>query len=211
MTDLPFPDLPETHPANKIDPKMLRFNDSAFAPKLRFQDRLAVAALQLAGMNSIQVALAYGVNRRTATRMLDPNKYKDVTEERMRLGDDAFIAKYVTEEAVAKVDAFAGRPELEETHRETTPKGVRAKVPNKRASTHQGINVHKPANAPHSHRIEVKYHKPHEDAPEGWWTLLLDESGMEDTWFGDVDEFSHLTSASALKYAKAYLDQTYGG
>lgn len=212
MTDLPFPDLPPTHPANRVDPRLLRFNDSDFSPKLNFGERCSVAALQLMGINSVQVALAYGINRRTATRMMQKDKYRTIQDEINRLGKADFIATYCTEDALKRVESMANHPNmtLQKRDEEATPKGVRAGIPNKRAGAQAGISVHKAVGAPYSQRIEVKWGKFHEDAPEGWWARCLDMDDMLDVWFGDPDKDTHLTSAAALRHAKTWLDEQYG-
>lgn len=208
---LNFPDLAPDHPANRLSPNALRENDHSFSAKLRFDERCSVMALQLAGVNAGQVALAYGINRRTATRMLQPGKYADVKRKLRDLGEKDFIATYVTEDALAKVQQFAASPLLDRNSAEDPVlKGERRGIPNRRGTSGQGITVYKPDGAPHSHRIDVQWGKFHEDAPEGWWAKLLDEGGMEDAWFGDADADSHITSASALRFAKKYLDEVYG-
>ena len=208
---LPFPDLPATHPANRIDPRLLRVNDSAFAPKLNFGERCSVVALQLMGINSMQVALAYGINRRTATRMMQRDKYRNVHDELAKMGQTAFIATYCTEDAVAKVEAVANHPDLELSKREVeaTPKGTKAGIANKRANSNAGISVYKAPGAPFTQRIEISWGKFNEDAPEGWWARCLDMEDMQDVWFGNPDVDSHLTSQSALRAAKAWLDEQY--
>lgn len=207
---LPFPDLPASHPANKLDPRLLRVNDSAFAAKLNFGERCSIAALQLAGINPTQVALAYGINRRTCIRIVEPGrKYKDVKDEIAKLGRTEFIATYVTDDAMGRVNSFAAAPELEMKQTELPKKGEQGNVPNRRASGMAGISVYKPANAPHSHRIDVQWGKFHDDAPEGWWTQLLDQDDMLGVWFGDVDNGSHVTSQKALQHAKRFLEELY--
>ena len=207
---LPFPDLPASHPANKLDPRLLRVNDSDFAPKLSFGERCSIAALQLAGINPTQVALAYGINRRTCIRIVEQgSKYRAVKDEILRLGQATFISTYVTESAMALINAHADAPELKVKVTELPKKGERGNVPNKRASANAGISVYKPVAAPHSHRIDVQWGKFHDDTPEGWWSQLLDQDDMLGQWFGDPEKGTHVTSQSALRHAKTFLDETY--
>jgi hypothetical protein len=209
MQTIPFPDLAPDHPANKLNPALLERNSSTFAPKLTFADRCSAAALQLAGINPNLVAIAYGVNRRTITSLVAAGRkaYGDVKRELASMGREAFIAKYVTEDAMKRVNEAGSSPEAALPRAELPPAGVSAGIPNRRATGHAGINMHRGPTHEYTHRVEIKWCKPADDVEEGWYSDMLDVPDLAGNPFGDPDNKSHLTSQSALRFAKSWLDE----
>lgn len=204
---LPFPDLSPDHPANKLNPVLIERNNTQFAPKLTFADRCTCLALHKAGVAIPPIAIAYGVNRRTVAHIISSHRaYKDVKREFETLGLKPFIAKYVTEEAMTKINNAKEDPEVSLPRDKVPPAGVSAGIPNVRARMHAGITLHRGPGHEYSHRIEILWCQP-EGAPEGWYSKMLDVEEISNTPFGDAENQSHLTSASALRFAKTWLDE----
>lgn len=83
--------------------------DNKFGPKLDFDQRCEILALWRTGLVSrMSLSRAYGIDRRTVSHIYanDSVHYRDVREEEAKLGKDAFLAKYLTENAMAKLKAM---------------------------------------------------------------------------------------------------------
>ena len=211
MNELRFPALDASHPLNSAAPE--DFPAQTFAPKLSFADRCAILGFYKMGFAVPQIAAGFGVNRRTINKVISEisDKYKAVREEYHRIGEGAFIAKYVTPEWAEKVMAAKVLPEVELRGRDYDAAAPeRAGVANKRASSQKGISTIKEDRHDFSHRIEVDWldadtAKDIEGRvfqhPAGWYWRDLD-SDQPDLWNGDPENDYHLTSAKALQHAR---------
>lgn len=201
-----FPNLPADHPANQVQPELLHGHESKFEPKLSFDERCAAFAAMQMRFSLRQVALAFSINRRTASRIgnLSSKSYKAVHDEYERLGRDTFISKYFTEDVLRRIQAVENDPELNVPRDKVPPAGVKYGVPNERANGHRGISTYKLPEM--THRIETIWLADHPDMTPGWYTILLDVEWMAGQPFGDVDKKTHLTSQSALQYARWWLE-----
>lgn len=206
------PDLPAEHPANQIPQELLTLGDSKFAPKLSAFERCQVLALRKSGMSKGAIAITFGIDRRTVTHICNPRgtRYRSVRNEADSLGDKAFILKYVTEDLMQRVRAAAATPEgqaSDDVDRQT-PGAAKVGRVNKHATGKSGISMHKGDGHTFTHRIDVKWVEGKDGFPDGWYADLLDTSEAGQL-LGNPDDNSHLTSLSALRYAKDYLDENY--
>lgn len=205
------PDLAPDHPANRIPLDALSVGESKFAAKLMVEERCQILALRLVNMSIGAIAATFKIDRRTVTHICKDSspRYKQIRDIKQSMGEQAFISKYVTEDLLVRVTAAATTPEAQETWAEHDQKPA-AGTPNKQAHGKSGITPYKGPSHEHSHRIEVSWVEGKEGYPNGWYTLLLDTGTVDATeYLGDPEKGSHLTSLSALNYAKAYLDENY--
>lgn len=206
------PDLPPTHPANKIPAELMQLGESKFASKLTVHERCQVLALRKAGMSKGAIAITFGIDRRTVTHICNATgtRYRNVRDQAQSMGDSAFITKYVDDELMQRVKAAAETPEAKASDEKDAkkPGGSKLNVVNPRANGKAGVSMHKGAGHAFTHRVDVKWIEGKDGFPDGWYTDLLDTPEAGDP-IGNPDEHSHITSLSALTYAKAYLDENY--
>lgn len=208
-----FPDLPADHPAQKLNPSVLKQHNSNFEAKLTFAERCSLYALHLRGTSTAMLAAAFGVNRRTVTHLCSPDssRYRNVRDQFKAMGQDAFMAEYFTETAVERLNAAAHKAEVTESTAEYRTKTMaeRGGHASERATSCSGLSTIKLPHHEFSHRIEVAWldantaeddNGPFEH-PAGWYWRDLD-SDLPERWQGDPDSGSHLTSAKALQHAK---------
>lgn len=205
--------LSPTHPASLIPKELLTLGESRFAAKLTVNERCQVLALRIAGMSIGAVAVTFGVNRRTVTHICndDSPRYHAIRKIRDTMGNDAFVTKFVTEDLVDRVKEAATKPEANESYAEHDALNPERKgVPNKRATKCSGISMHKGPNHAFTHRVSVEWVEDRAGYADGWYSTLLDVEGEDASVpFGDPDQNSHLTSGTALAYAKNYCNENY--
>lgn len=167
-------------------------DSSEFKPKLSNEERCAVLALHILGVRTEPIALAFNINRRTVTSVVNSSSvhYKDTRKERQRLGDKAFVEKYATEEMRQRVLSVSKRPEL------------RDKTPDARERRKSGIHVVHPEQCAYSHRLEIVY-KADAD-PCGWYYRDLDSKSSPNEWFHNGPD-SLASSQNCLALAEANL------
>jgi hypothetical protein len=190
----------------------MQLGENKFEAKLSFAERCQMLALRHAGMSIGAVAIAFNVNRRTVTHIHNERspRYHNVRAHRDDLGEEAFLTKYLTEDVVERVKAAAMTTEAQATYAamDKLPGSAKAGVPNPRATSNAGVSVHKGPNHGHSHRIQVAWVA--EATPPGWYSKLLDVDGIDSTeWGGDPEAMSHLTSSTAMLWARKYLNENY--
>jgi hypothetical protein len=167
-------------------------DNNDFKAKLNEEERCSILALHMAGVRTDVLALAYDLNRRTVTSIVNETSrhYKPARAMRKKLGDPAFIEKYATEEARKRVLSVSTRPE------------VRDSKPDARERRKAGINVVKPEQCAYSHRLDVQF-KGDMDPP-GWYYRDMDSKSTPDTWFHN-GEASLASSQNCLAMAEANL------
>lgn len=201
----------ENTPEQMLIDNGLKLGVGKFEAKLNMHERCQILALRMAGLSLGAIAVTFGVDRRTVTHIQNPAspRYKSVREMRDSMGAEAFKAKFITQEVVDRVKAAALTPEAQATYAETD--NAKSAHPNKRANRCSGITIHKGPHHAFSHRIEIGWVEKLEGYPDGWYHKLLDTGEPTDAenWGGDPDAKSHHTSASALQFARNYLDENY--
>lgn len=206
------PDLSPEHPANQLPVAMLRGGDNKFEAKLTFAQRCSMLALHLSNMSVASIAAVFHVNRRTVTHAVNPTstRYRNVRAERDRLGEQLFITTYLTQDVIDRVTEAANSPEAKASYSEhdKTPGSVKEGRPNRLAKINSGINVYKGPNHAFTHRIEIVWVEDVAGYDNGWYSKLLD-TDTPDAAIGNPDEKSHMTSLSALQWAKRHLDSEY--
>lgn len=167
-------------------------DNADFAPKLNHEERCGILALHILGVKTDVLALAFSLNRRTVTHLVNPqsNHYRPARAERKRMGDADFIAKYATEDLRRRVIDVANRPEL------------RPVKPNQMERRKAGIQVVKPDQCSYSHRLEIKYLADRD--PPGWYYRDMDSKSSPDEWFHNGDA-SLASSQNCLALAEANL------
>lgn len=207
------PDLSPDHPANKLPDDMLRMGQNQFAAKLSFNERCQILALRLSNMSIGSIAVTFSINRRTVTHICNPEspRYHNVRAMLEKMGEKDFIHKYVDEDLLIRVRNAAQTEEAKSTYVVHEDRVATAQAaPNQRATANAGISVHKGPTHEHSHRIQIEWVEMSGDVPSGWYAKLLDVTGIDaENWLGDPDARTHVTSKSALAYARNYLDENY--
>lgn len=210
------PSLPPEHPLNQLPTNLFR-DRSQFAPKLNKELRCGVLAAYKSGISVNALAAAFGVNRRTITHIVSPESrtYRDVREEYTRQGHHEFVHRYMTEQVVSMLSAAAKSPEASQRSTDYDASAhTRARVPSKRANGSAGIQYVTRPEWAFPHRIDIQWLDANSanshttpdgmpiEHPEGWYARDLD-SEDPDFWYGDPEQSSHMSSSSALAYAKA--------
>lgn len=209
------PRFAATHPVNLIPKELMSLGTGKFEAKLTGNERCQILALRMAGMSIGAIAVTFKVNRRTVTHIFNERspRYHSVRKMRDDMGNDNFITRFVTQELLDRVRAAALLPEAqmsgEKYHEDKS--APKSGTPNARATRHSGVTIHASPLLKYSHRIEVGWVENMEGYPDGWYSKLLDVSGVDaEEWFGDPDSNTHLTSATALAYARQYCNDNYG-
>lgn len=175
-----------------------------FAAKMTFEERCAVLACVVYGVSRPIVALAFSINRRTVTHVVNEHSihYKDVRKKLKELGKDEFIKEYLTESVARKVaEAAQQHGAMAHSEPDVTP----GTVPSARANKKAGINVVQPEQCSYSHRLEIAFMGVEDWAGDiGWHYRDLDDKTAPDTWLHNGPE-SLMTSQSCLKAAEANL------
>lgn len=179
-----------------------------FDSKLTFDERCAVLALYLSGIHRRVLSSAYGIDRRTVAHVYNAKSvhYKNVRAELEKLGRDAFLKRYLTEEAVQKAASVANNPEVTLTDNAWLKKQGESGQPNKRKNRNEGVHVVHPDQCEYSHRVTIAWREEEPDEqtgnmlPAGWW--YRDEDGnYPDKWFYTNKE-SLISSTNALRAAE---------
>ena len=160
-----------------------------FAPKFNFAQRCEIFAWNLHGISRKNLARAFGIDRRTASQICNPNApvYKNVHEEFLRLGKEAFINKYVTEMGSEKIrEAIINRPT----------------GPSQYANRRRGVNMAKNAYCKYEHRINVEW-LPNGEQGTGWYFQDLD-GAFPEAWLTEGEE-SRVSSDACLRAAKEVI------
>jgi hypothetical protein len=179
-----------------------------FEAKLSFDERCSVLALYMSGIHRRVLASAFGIDRRTVAHIYNKNSihYKNVRSKLEELGRDAFIQRYLTEEASERVTAVANNPEVTLSDDQLRKEPVKPPVPNKRRNRRAGINMLTPPQCDYSHRVMIAWRDQTYDPvsgvdlPEGWWYQDMDGNNP-DEWFYSGPQ-SLLSSSNALKAAE---------
>lgn len=145
-----------------------------FKPKLTEEDRYAILGLAAYGVKRDLLAAAFDVDRRTVSHIVNEHgaHYKSTRMEMKRLGRDAFISKYVTEDYVARVAAL--------TPKEEPGKPKVIKAVSIRSNGMQGYHSVQPDQCAYKHRIEIQFMSPPEVGEEGWHYRDIDSSTPEE-------------------------------
>lgn len=170
-----------------------------FEPKLTFDERCSVLALYLSGVHRRVLALAFGVDRRTVAHIYNKHSihYKSVRQELTRLGTNAFIRQYLTEEATRRVSAVADHPEVTLSDDSLRKEKPAPDIPNKKWHRKAGVNVVKPEQCEYSHRVVIAWR---EEPTPGWYYQDMDGDNPN-AWLHSGPE-SLLSSSNALKGAE---------
>lgn len=194
----------------EISQKALK-QSSEFKPKLTYADRCAVLALINKNVSVRVIAAAFDINRRTVTHLRNGFRgYKKMHDECSSMGKEAFEKKYLTEDHIARINATADDPALEQSYSDyDSTSGDRTQAPSRRSSGMAGINFLKHPSDEISHRIEIAWLEANtaEDAsgpfehPAGWYWRDLDS--YDKYWNGNPDENSHVSSQKAFNHARS--------
>lgn len=161
-----------------------------FKPKLEFHERCAILALVRHGVRRDRTALAFGVDRRTVSHICNESSrhYRDVRKHMLELGKEAFIAKYLTEDAALKVRNL---PPTQTPGQAASRAGVSSRA-NRMAGTH----TIPPADGlrEYPHAVQIVWQDGGEAGP-GWYYVLLDDEAK--TYYHNGDE-SRKTSQACL-------------
>lgn len=199
-----FPDLPIDHPANRASGDIKHREGDQFSPKYDFEGRCAMAASLLSGFSTSQVAAAFGVNRRTVTKILPraSKYYRPIRDEIDRLGRVDFVGKYFTDSTLERLQKAATDPTIKMTYREADEAQTAAtRGPNPRATSNQGVALLNHESK--TYRVDVQWR---DDTSEGWYFCMLDVEGLENAWLGTGDEGNpFITSQAAINAAKRWL------
>lgn len=186
--------------ASMLPPEAFRAaKDGKFKPKLSSEERCAVLALVRKGVKRDLVAGAFGIDRRTVAHVANDTSphYKETRNELKRMGEEEFIATYLTEAVVKRVREYYEA-------NKAAPDAPTHDIASGRAKKYAGLHTVKPEQCDYSHRIEIKYFK---DDPQlsvdGWYYRDLD-GDFPDQWLHNGEE-SLTTSQSCYEMAQANL------
>lgn len=149
-------------------------NRNKFAPKMTRNERCQVLALYHAGFGRDVLARMYKVDRRTIAHVYSVNSphYKNIREERIGIGDEAFRNMYLTPDVIQKAKEFL-------------TDDVKPEANNPHANRKQGIHVVRPEQCTYDHRISIQWLEAgtHEGVNvSGWYYRDLD-SDFPEGWF----------------------------
>ena len=168
-----------------------------YSAKLDFDQRCEILALHRKGVGRSVLAEAYGLDRRTVTHIYNPKSphYKSVREEEQRIGPDAFLQKYITENAVSKLRKVVKveGPVIPVHH--PGPPGKRT------ATKYSGIHMVETDGTKFAHRIQIGWHEGGIDTgPPGWYYRDAD-GAWPDKWLhnGGQSRTSSLACLEAVK------------
>ena len=89
----------------ELDKGAFRGEMNDYTPKLTNRERLGIIAMHREGVTLPVLALAFGVNRRTLSKLVNNHpKYADIKEEASKHKPDQLYALYVTDEMVTRVN-----------------------------------------------------------------------------------------------------------
>lgn len=91
-----------------LDPTLSLSNDK-YKQKFTFEERCFIYAAYLHGASWAALARFFGVHRRTVEMIDTGPPYKNVRDERGRLGDEAFIEKYLDHEKLERIREFVAK------------------------------------------------------------------------------------------------------
>jgi hypothetical protein len=156
------------------------------------------------GVNRRLLAVTFGINRRTVTHIYNNNSphYRDVRAEYDKLGKDAFVRRYLTEEVALKLkqteqDKIA-QIKMQLNDKEESKVAHKMAKPNPRRNRDEGFHLLQPDHCQYSHRIHVMW----EDGYFGYGWYFKDLDGaFPDQWMHSGED-SILSSSTALAGAK---------
>jgi len=189
-----------THPSERVPAHLIARPDGKFKAKLTQEDRYRAMAAVLTGIRKDVVAAAFGIDRRTISHMTNEysKHYKSTREKVKQLGQGEFIRQFFDEDTLKKiqtVDLGTVQP--------SGPSSPGPNAPNPRASSKKGINVVKPEQCRHNHRIMIAFRPAIGDSAAGWWYQDLD--GPNPTEWCRGDDSSLMTSQHCLAAAEAEI------
>jgi hypothetical protein len=184
-----------------LNPSSLRADAGKFEAKLSFDERCAVLACLVNGVNRNLLAHAFGINRRTVTHIGNRHSphYRSVRAELIGLGVEEFTDKYVTEDIQNRIAKAEGSIITKLKDREAAEIDANIRTPSRMRNKHAGIKVIQPESCKHSHRVEISWALSH--LGEGWYYRDLD-GARPDEWMHAGPE-SILSSSAALKGAES--------
>lgn len=91
-----------------LDPTLSLANDR-YKPKFTYEERCFIYAAYLHGASFDALARYFGVHKRTVEAIHIGPAYKNVRDERGRLGDEAFITKYLDHEKLERIREFVAK------------------------------------------------------------------------------------------------------
>ena len=170
-----------------------------YAPKLDFEQRCEILALYRSGVGRTVLAEAYGLDRRTITHIYNPNSvhYRNVREAEEKLGSDAFLKRFITENALARLRRVVKKP-AEVVHDPAAPKAKRS------ATKHAGIHYIMTSSTSYEHRIQIGWCEATLDNDGAGWYYRDADGPDPDAWMHNGDE-SRITSLACLDGVKANL------
>jgi len=182
-----------------------------FEAKLTFEERCSVLALYMSGVNRRVLAIAFGIDRRTVAHIYNPHSihYKSVRAEANSMGRELFMRRYLTEEAIQRVESVANHPRVTLSDDQTREKPSTANLPSRKRNRREGMHVLKPDQCEYSHRVVIAWRDEITDVvsgnvlPMGWWYQDLDGNDP-DEWFHSGPE-SLISSQNALLAAETEL------
>jgi hypothetical protein len=180
----------------------LKFKQSGkFDNKLDFDQRCEVLALHRIGIPRAALAEAYGIDRRTVTHIYNPKSvhYRSVRAEEEKLGREAFLKKYVTENALNKLKQVKN----EAVREDAAPKKLPTRA--RRGSTkHAGVHIISTPNTDKDHRILIQWvEQPVDGAEPGWY--FKDMDGVDPEMWMDNGPESTLSSSACLEAVRLNL------
>ena len=183
-----------------LNPASLRLDAGRFAPKLNFEERCAVLAAYLAGVNRRLLAVAFRINRRTVTHIYNSRSihYKDVRKELEKLGREEFIRTYLTEHVATMLKTIeqdeAAKIIINLNDKEASKLAHAVTTPNKRRNKDEGYHTLHPEHCEYSHRVQIAWTSGFHG--EGWYYRDLD-GAFPSEWMHSGRE-SIITSTTAL-------------
>lgn len=156
-----------------------------FTPKLTEEQRCSIYALTQKGVKRDVIALAFGVDGRTVAHIANRHspKYKSVRVTYDNLGHDAFMVRYLTEDAVRMVVAAAPEPApMRANPGASSDLGV-----SKRANRMAGTHVIPAADGLRkgNRSVEIMYRSDIDGMPDGWY--YRDITSGDNNWYHHGD------------------------
>jgi len=174
--------------------KLLYVDGNKFAPKLDFEKRCQILALNHTGITREALAKMYNVDRRTVTHICNPlsHNYKNVREHEIGLGTERFRKEYLNDTLINQALAFRQENEKE------------ANKNNKFAKMKEGIHVVKTANCEYEHRVIIGWRE--DEGEPGWYYKDMD-GNLPDRWLCSDDESMKTSQSCYIAMLKEIADK----